>query len=559
MKLTDIRKELEKGKRIEDLPLRVTFYARVSTGKDEQLNSLDSQIKQYMDQIQMNLNWTYVPGYVDEGVSGKSIEGRTQFNQMIEDAKDGQFDLILTKEISRFSRDTVDSLRITRELLDHGVGVKFDSDGILTFSADSELRLTLMASIAQDELRKISSRVKRGLNASIRLKHSVLGNDNIWGYNKCRQTQPDGSVRSALEINEDQAKIIRLIFDLYVSEDMGIRRICSRLTENGYKNSNGNPFSFSTVRKILANPKYKGWYCGGKTSKEDYRSNKIEHLDESQWEFFKDETGTLVPAIVSEEIWNEANRKLKVRREKMTSENPTSYQNKYSYSGKIVCGVHGTRYQRACYHYKSGDKEVWRCKLYSEKGKKGCETPQVYTTELDQILQLAVDTVLVNRQSIIDDLIALYSKVENNPDREDQADKIEKQIQSLTDRKRRLLDVLLDGAITKEEYMAKKDSLDQELGSLQMELDALKQSQKSMEDLKENLAKLRRIIDDELNFEDGVPASVVDSLVDRIEVYEGDTPKTVKLKVFFRIFEKERSYAVCRKRGGTSVCCTSST
>ena len=149
--------------------------------------------------------------------------------------------------------------------------------------------------------------------------------------------------------------------------------------------------------------------------------------------------------------------------------------------------------------------------------------------------------------------------MENNPDREDQADKIEKQIQSLTDRKRRLLDILLDGAITKEEYMAKKDSLDQELGSLQMELDGLKQSQKSMEDLKENLAKLRRIIDDELNFEDGVPASVVDSLVDRIEVYEGDTPKTVKLKVFFRIFEEERSYAVCRKRGGTSVCYTSST
>ena len=167
MDLYEIRIALNAGKSIYDLPLRVTYYARVSTDKDEQIHSLSAQVQYYSDFIRKYPNWTYVEGYVDEGISGTSVRKRENFLRMIDDAKDGRFDFIITKEISRFSRNTLDSIQYTQELLKSGVGVLFQSDNINTLMPDAELRLTLMSSIAQDEVRKISERVKFGFKRSI--------------------------------------------------------------------------------------------------------------------------------------------------------------------------------------------------------------------------------------------------------------------------------------------------------------------------------------------------------------------------------------------------------
>ena len=155
MDIHSTRQQL-RTKSIYDLPLRVTFYARVSSERDEQLNSLGNQVQYYSDLIQKNANWTYIDGYVDEGLSGATTKKRENFNRMVEDGKSGLFDLILTKEITRFARNTLDSIRYTRELLGCGVAVLFQNDGINTLDEDSELRLTIMSGIAQDELRKLS-------------------------------------------------------------------------------------------------------------------------------------------------------------------------------------------------------------------------------------------------------------------------------------------------------------------------------------------------------------------------------------------------------------------
>ena len=161
MDMINIRALLQ-TKSIYDIPLRVTFYARVSSGTDEQLHSPDNQIAYYEDFIKKNPAWTFVPGYVDEGLSGISTKKRKHFNEMISDAKDGAFDLIITKEISCFARNTLDSLQYTRDLLSYNVGVFFQNDNINTLNEDAEFRLTIMTSIAQDELRKLSARVKFG-------------------------------------------------------------------------------------------------------------------------------------------------------------------------------------------------------------------------------------------------------------------------------------------------------------------------------------------------------------------------------------------------------------
>ena len=168
---------------IYDIPMRVTFYARVSSEKDEQLNSLDNQISYYKNFIIKNPAWSYVEGYIDEGLSGISTAKRDNFNRMIKDAKLGQFDLIITKEITRFARNTVDSIQFTRDLINYGVGVFFQNDNINTLDEDSELRLTIMSGIAQDELRKLSSRVKFGHQEAIK-KNVVLGNSRMFGYKK---------------------------------------------------------------------------------------------------------------------------------------------------------------------------------------------------------------------------------------------------------------------------------------------------------------------------------------------------------------------------------------
>lgn len=181
MNVLKIRNEMRSGKSIFDLPLRVTFYARVSTDKDEQLNSLENQVQYYTELIQSKPNWTYIPGYIDEGISGTSTKKRDSFLRMIADAKAGQFDFIITKEISRFSRSTLDSIQYTQELLEHDVGVLFQNDNINTLDSDSEFRLVVMAGVAQDEVRKLSERLKFGFRQAIKNGH-VLGNDKLWGY-----------------------------------------------------------------------------------------------------------------------------------------------------------------------------------------------------------------------------------------------------------------------------------------------------------------------------------------------------------------------------------------
>ena len=174
MNVLRIRNEMRNGKTIFDLPLRVTFYARVSTDKDEQLNSLENQVQYYTQFIQEKRNWTYVQGYVDEGISGTSTKKRDSFLRMIADAKAGRFDFIITKEISRFSRSTLDSIQYTQELLEHDVGVLFQNDNINTLDSDSEFRLVVMAGVAQDEVRKLSERLKFGFRQAIKNGHVLV-------------------------------------------------------------------------------------------------------------------------------------------------------------------------------------------------------------------------------------------------------------------------------------------------------------------------------------------------------------------------------------------------
>jgi len=542
MDLYDIRKHLNTGKSIYDLPLRVTFYARVSTGTDEQAHSLKNQITYYSDFIGKTPNWTYIEGYVDEGLSGTSTIKRESFLRMIDDSKLGKFDFIITKEISRFSRNTLDSIKFTQDLLNYGVGVLFQSDNINTLMPDAELRLTIMSSIAQDEVRKISERVKFGFKRAIE-KGVVLGNSKIWGY-----TKKDGR----LVIDEDEAALVKQIFLMYATQNMGIRTICSWLNEQGIKNGKGNDFSFSTIKGILINPKYMGYYCGNKTSKYDYKRDDRKYLDESEWVMYKDEEN--VPPIVSEELWQKANDILKSRSKKQSAEDKTSYSNKYVYSGKIICTEHKVPYYRATYRYKSGDKEVWQCKEYAAKGKAGCTSPTIYTTELDMIMKDAYNVVVTERANIIHDLVKIYSTIGSSSSIKDDIAKTRVAINEIIQKKDKLLDLSIKGKLTDDEFEQRNNQFNDDVDKLKIKIEELQDEDRKNRDISVTVEALRQMIASELDFADGFDNSIVDALLDRIEVYKTPDKKVIDLKIYFKVLNEELRYKVTRGKGNTSVC-----
>ena len=542
MDIYDIRAALNTGRTIYDLSLRVTYYARVSTDKDEQLHSLSAQVRYYTEFIQRCPNWTFVEGYIDEGLSGTSVVKRENFLRMIDDANAGRFDFIVTKEISRFSRNTLDSIQFTQQLLRCGVGVLFQSDNINTLMPDAELRLTIMSSIAQDEVRKISERVKFGFKRAI--EHGVvLGNNRIWGYEK---------QEGKLVIKEDEAEIVRTIFDLYANEQMGIRTIANYLSNQGFKNTRGNDFSFSTIRGILCNPKYKGYYCGGKSSKYDYKMNDRKYFSQEEWVMYKDEEN--VPPIVSEELWDKANLILAKRSAAQSAQDKTSYQNKYPYSGKIICNTHKQPYYRSLYRYKSGNKEVWQCQEYSKKGRSGCQSPVLYTSELDEIMRQILEQLCINKTDIIHELLQLYTSINSQSKLDEDISRIRVNIEDILRRKDKLLDLNIAGRVSDEEFTQRNDRFNLEIDQHTARLRNLEGEKLKNRDMVQSIEVLRQAITEELNFSNGFSIGVIDALLDHIEVEASEDKNRVNIRVFLKAIAGQQDYLVERRRGNTSVC-----
>lgn len=541
MDIYEIRNELN-GKTIFELPLRVTYYARVSTDKDAQLHSLSAQVQYYSELIRKSPSWRFVEGYVDEGISGTSTDKRESFLRMIDDARSGRFDFIITKEISRFSRNTLDSIRYTQELLRYGVGVLFQSDNINTLMPDAELRLTIMSSIAQDEVRKISERVKFGFKRAIE-KGTVLGSDRIWGYRK---------QGGRLVIQEEEAELVRTIFDLYANQQLGIRRVAGRLTDLGYRNSNGNALSFSTIRGILRNPKYKGYYCGGKSSKVDHKLKKVKNFTPDQWVIYKDEVN--VPPIVSEAVWEKANQLLDRRSAKQSAEDRTSYQNKYPYSGKVFCGLHREPYYRSLYHYKSGDREVWRCREYVRDGKRGCASPPIYTAELDDMVRQSLWELPLEKEEIVHDLIRIYTGLTGGAKIEEELAKCRAAVDGVLRRKDKLLDLNIDGRISDEELALRNGRFNEELEKLRAQLRELEEERRKEREMAERMEGLTEAVTRELAFPGGFSIGLIDALLDRAEVFGTGSGDLLRVKLYLKGGPDELEYTVRRVRGGASVC-----
>lgn len=547
MNILKIRNEMRNGRSIYDLPLRVTYYARVSTDKDEQLNSLENQVQYYTELIQSKPNWTYIPGYIDEGISGTSTKKRDSFNRMIADAKAGCFDFIITKEISRFSRSTLDSIKYTQELLEHDVGVLFQNDNINTLDSDSEFRLVVMAGVAQDEVRKLSERLKFGFRQAVKNGH-VLGNDRLWGYDK---------KNCILTINEAEAPVIRRIFDLYANQQMGIRRISQTLFDEGYTSRQGNAFNVLTIRHVLQNPKYKGWYCANKSQTVDYRSKRKVFLDESEWVMYPDAS---IPAIVPEELWDRANALYRHRSEEQRQKaNGASYHNRYPYSGKIVCEEHGTSYYRQVLKSQKGEKEVWQCRVYRDRGRAACSAPQIRSAELDQIMARIFDQLAQNKQAIVEAVMKVIQSVPDEHDYQRDALRLEEDLAAIHAKKDRLLEISIAGAITIDEFKKRNDGFNEQIQKLEEQLTVLRQEEQKSKASVEQLDKIKDALHEELSFKNGINSALVTTILDHIVVKKGSTKEKLLLDIHLKfgdpygvVFDRE-NFSFCFNRPKNTI------
>ena len=523
MEVRKIRAEMRNGRSFYDMPLRVTFYARVSTDQDEQINSLENQVQYYTELIQSRPNWRFVPGYVDEGISGGSTKKRDNFNRMIRDAKAGMFDFIITKEISRFSRSTLDSIRYTQELLDYNVGVFFQNDNINTLDTDSEFRLVIMAGVAQDEIRKLSERLKFGFRQAIKNGH-VLGNDKLYGYDK---------KDCVLTVNEEEAEIVRIIFDLYGNQRLGTRTISKRLMELGYTSREGNAFNTLTIRHILENPKYKGWYCGNKSQSVDYRTKRNVLLDESEWVTYPDPS---IPAIVSEELWNRANALYKRRREEMKSHSSgLSFHNRYPYSTKIYCEEHGTTFHRQVIQTKNGQQEVWQCKVYRSHGRAACSAPQIRSSDLDFILSDIFKELIRDKQKIIDSLVTVLTNIPKEVDYGKLRCQVENEMDDLERKKNRLLDLSIAGALTVEEFKERNDAFNAQILECQGKLTAIRQEEENQSSEELDIPAIRQALDEALRFTGEIDTALVATILDKVVVKKESTKDDIHLDIFLKL------------------------
>ena len=513
---------------------KAVIYARVSTEHEEQLSALENQKDWYKPILAQHPEWEVVKMYVDEGITGTSAKKRKQFMKMISDAEKGKFDLILTREVSRFARNTVDTLQYTRSLKAKGVEVFFINDNIRTFDGDGELRLTIMATLAQDESRKTSIRVKAGQQTSME-NGVIYGNGNILGYDK---------VGKEMIINPEQAKTVRMIFDWYLAGD-GVRTIHSKLEQAGRLTATGKTeWKTHSISAVLKNTFYCGIITYHKQWTPDYLEQKmIRNHGEIEYTVVQ---GTHEP-IVSVEEFEAVQRIMSSKRTVITDPKtrtefvvgkpkPTSV---WSELMKCECGhnIHKKKWLK----YKGKTSYAFQCAAtiktgtFSARMKKGlstngiCRVPMIPQWKMEMMAKYIFDQYSRETEGIIDLALSIINK--HKDDEEPQQDntalirQYDDEKTKLQKRLDNLIEMRADGEITKDYFLNKTTEIEARLKTIEDELAKLKpqeQNQTKPCDLDERIALFKYFLMQSIypSDDENIPEDIIRAFVSKIIVHE---------------------------------------
>lgn len=432
--------------------MKVAGYCRVSTDKDDQANSFESQKRYFRDYIQNHPDWELYEIYADEGITGTTTRKRTQFVRMINDAYEGRFRMILTKEVSRFSRNILDTIRYTRELRSIGIGVIFATDRINTLEPEGEMLLSYLAAMAQEESRRTSSRVVWGQTRQ--MEKGVVFGRSLLGYDV-----REGS----LTIEPEGAEIVRLIFRKYALEQVGASEIARYLTRNGYRTHTGSTnWKPNTVIRILNNEKYVGDLVQKKTYTPDFLTH-AKRTNRGQVPFVTIENHH--DPIISRDIWNLARERL--RKNNKHGQGDHGHSNRYVFSGKIRCGQCGSSFVGRFRYQKDGTKiRRWSCGTAARDGCAACDVGKLLRDDdALQMLKTAVRSLHLDTDAIVRNVtaIALESIREGQTGIEDDPIRLQTELERICRKKEAALDSCFSGEITKEDMQLLNRRYDRQL------------------------------------------------------------------------------------------------
>ena len=533
--LIDKYEILNQERKIQCAKRKIAAYCRVSTDNEDQANSFESQQRYFRQYIERNPDWELYEVFADEGISGTNTKKRKEFNRMITCAKNGEFDLIVTKEISRFARNTLDSIFYTRDLKKHGVGVIFLNDNINTLDGDAELRLAIMSSIAQEESRKTSERVKWGQKRQ--MEQGVVFGRSMLGYDV-----KDGK----MYINEDGAKIVRLIFQKFVDEGKGTHVIARELREEGIKPMRVKEWQNTVILRVIRNEKY----CGDLVQKKTYTPDFLSHekkvnLGQEEFVIIKDHH----EPIISRELFEKANRILDEK--SLSQQGKSKHSNRYPFSGKIKCGCCGSSYVARYKTRKNGSRyKAWRCLEAARHGSPhvdkagnhvGCSGLSIRNEDATHIMYLVTSSLKYDKEKITNNLLAIIKSIisADLPDgikvcpkgaavdtTGTDSEKLKSQIKTIQEKHTNLIDLYISGDITRDEFSAARAKCENEIAELKSVIDSIDKQKEMIEKLQELVTEITDAMNELVNgveYEDDFYKEILDKMVildkDNIDVY----------------------------------------
>jgi len=500
-----------RGEAIKVNRIRVAAYCRVSTDDDDQLGSFESQKLYYEEKIRANPDWVNTGIFADEAITGTKVDKRDGFQAMIQKCQNGEIDMILTKSISRFARNTLDTLQYVRMLRERNIAIFFEKENINTLDMNGELLLTIMSSLAQQEVESLSQNVKMGLKMKMK-RGELIGFNGCLGYDY----HPEDKT---LTVNEEEAEIVRFIYDMYL-QGYGTTTIAKRLTEMGKKNKKGE-VSWHThgVMGIIKNEKYKGDILLGKTFTTDPISKRrLANMGEEEQYYIRDHH----EAIVSREVWDEAERiRLKRATNKVveTTGNRERYTRQYAFSSMCECAFCGHKLTRRTRHSSSiYEKPVWQCMNATKNGIKNCpHCKAIDESILEGAFIEAFGLLAGNFEDVLDVVMDAVESSLTNEDDIRKRQQLDKDISALNSKKSRMTDMLIDGTIAKEVYDEKMIEFNRKLHTLDGKKTLLEESIDKQKDVGKRMAELRLTLENE-EILDEFDRVVFESIIDRVLV-----------------------------------------
>ena len=491
--------------------MRVAAYCRVSTDSEDQLNSYKSQVEYYTDLIKGKSEWDLAGIYADEAITGTQVAKREDFQRLINDCMNGDIDMIITKSISRFARNTLDTLKYVRMLKEKNIAVFFEEENINTLTMDGELLLVILSSVAQQEVENISANVKKGLKMKMQ-RGELIGFQGCLGYDYHSEDK-------SISINEEEAEIVRYIFRRYI-EGAGGSVIAQELQNLGYKTKRGSTtWPETTVIGIIKNEKYKGDILMGKTFTVDPISKRrLDNYGEEDQFYIRNHH----EPIISEEMFEKAQEILKRRakpRRLNTDGKREKFSRKYAFSCMLECGFCGGTLTRRSWHSGSEyNKLIWQCVTATKKGKKFCQDSKGIAEEIiEKAFVESYRLLCQNNKDVLDEFLARTEEALSSNNAAKQLAKIEKDISALDGKRAKLVDMRLEETIDKETYEQKYYDLTSQIELLQKERVSLQESAETENTMKRRIAEFRKTLE-ENEVLDTFDRYVFESIVEKVIV-----------------------------------------